>query len=243
MKQILMLFMLLIQSLVFAQGTYTIQGHFPNFPNSNYELKGYTGLEQTTIAAAKSKEEGKFTLIYPATYVGFAQLYMNGAYQNLFLLNKENIHIFWEDLTKREGMQITGSAEYDAFLKGMKTFQDSEAKLAGLNYLLPLYKTDSIKQLVFAKELDTVTNAFPAYIKALPDSLYVRQFLLAKGLIEQMPKTVETYKWLYQFGSAFSVSRSKPIINRSHKQSGNRAKRPTYHTTRHCAAMVYDFRE
>ena len=121
--------------------------------------------------------------------------YMNGAYQNLFLLNKENIHIFWEDLTKREGMQITGSAEYDAFLKGMKTFQDSEAKLGGLNYLLPLYKTDSIKQLLFAKELDTVTNAFPAYIKALSDSLYVRQFLLAKGLIEQMPKTVETYKW------------------------------------------------
>ena len=195
MKQILLLFMLGIQSLVFAQATYTIQGHFPNFPNSQYELKGYYGLEQITIATAKSKEDGKFTLSYPATYVGNAQLYMNGAYQNLFLLNKENIHIFWEDLTKREGMQITGSAEYDAFLKGMKTFQDSEAKLGGLNYLLPLYKTDSIKQLLFAKELDTVTNAFPAYIKALSDSLYVRQFLLAKGLIEQMPKTVETYKW------------------------------------------------
>jgi hypothetical protein len=72
MKQILILFMLCIQSLGFAQGTYTIQGHFPNFPNSQYELKGYTGLDQTTIATAKSKEEGKFTLTYPATYVGNA---------------------------------------------------------------------------------------------------------------------------------------------------------------------------
>ena len=51
MKQILLLFMLGIQSLVFAQATYTIQGHFPNFPNSQYELKGYNGLQQITIAS------------------------------------------------------------------------------------------------------------------------------------------------------------------------------------------------
>ena len=195
MKKIITVLLVTLNVLVYAQETYTIQGHFPNFPNSNYELKGYKGLQQITIATAKSKEDGKFTLSYPETYVGNAQLYMNGAYQNLFLLNKENIHIFWEDLTKREDMQLTGSKEYDAFLKGMKTFQDSEAKVAGLHYLLPLYKTDTIKQLHFAKELDTVAYAFPSYIKALADSLYVRQYLLAKGLIEQMPNSVKSYTW------------------------------------------------
>jgi hypothetical protein len=194
-KQILALLLFTLSTLVFSQNSYTIQGHFPKFPNSNYELKGYKGLQQITIATAKSKEDGKFTLSYPETYVGNAQLYMNGAYQNLFLLNKENIHIFWEDLTKREDMQLTGSKEYDAFLKGMKIFQESEAKVAGLHYLVPLYATDSIKQLWYAKELDTVVNTFPNYIKSLPDTLFTRQYLLTKGLIEQMPKTVETYKW------------------------------------------------
>ena len=77
----------------------------------------------------------------------------------------------------------------------MKAFQDSEAKLAGLDYLVPLYKQDSIKQRIFIKELDTVANTFPKYIKSLDENLFVRQYLLTKGLIEQMPKTVETYKW------------------------------------------------
>lgn len=77
----------------------------------------------------------------------------------------------------------------------MKTFQDSEAKLAGLNYLVPLYAQDSLKQQFFINELDSVANAFPKYVKSLPENLFVRQYLLTKGLIEQMPKTVETYKW------------------------------------------------
>ncbi|MGB1232154.1 MAG: thioredoxin family protein [Winogradskyella sp.] len=195
MKKIITVLLVALNVLVYAQETYTIQGHFPNFPNSNYELKGYKGVQQVTIATAESKEDGKFILTYPKTYVGNAQLYMNGAYQNLFLLNKENIHIFWEDLTKREDMQLTGSKEYDAFLKGMKTFQDSEAKVAGLHYLIPLYEKDSIKQKWYANELDTVANTFPKYIKSLPDSLYVQQYLLTKGLIEQMPNTVKTYTW------------------------------------------------
>jgi thiol-disulfide isomerase/thioredoxin len=178
-----------------AQGTYTIQGHFPKFPNSKYELKGYEGLQQITIATTNSKEEGKFELEYPKNYIGNAQLYMNGAYLTLLFLNQENIHIFWEDLTKREDMKITNSKEYNAFLTGMKVFQESEAKLAGLHYLIPLYAQDSIKQKMFIQELDTVANAFPSYIKSLPNTLYVRQYLLTKGLIEQMPKTVETYTW------------------------------------------------
>lgn len=195
MKKIITVLLIVVNFLVYAQETYTIQGHFPNFPNSNYELKGYNGLQQITISTTKSKEDGKFTLTYPETYVGNAQLYMNGAYQNLFLLNKENIHIFWEDLTKRDEMQVTGSIEYNAFLKGMKTFQDSEAKLAGWHYLLPLYKKDSLQQHQIISELDRVNNLFPSYVKSLPKDVWVRQYLLTKGLIEQMPNSVKTYTW------------------------------------------------
>lgn len=178
----------------FAQNSYTINGHFPNFPNSNYELKGYEGLEQITLSNATSKDDGKFTLNYPKDYKGIAQLWMNGSYSNLLFLNKENITLHWEDLTNRENLK-TNSQEYKAFLDGMKIFQDSEAKLVGLHYLIPLYAQDSIKQQYFIKELDSVANVFPAYIKGLPENLIVRQYLLTKGLIEQMPKTVETYKW------------------------------------------------
>ena len=186
--------LLFIVNQVFAQETYTIQGHFPKFPNSRYELKGYEGLEQKTLSQSESKEDGKFTLTYPKDYKGVAQLWMNGAYQVLLFLNHEDITLHWEDLTNRDGLE-TNSQEYQAFLGGMKTFQDSEAKLAGLHYLIPLYAKDSLKQQVFIQELDTVAYAFPKYIKSLPEQRFVRQYLLARGLIEQMPKTVETYKW------------------------------------------------
>ena len=186
--------LLFIVNQVFAQETYTIQGHFPKFPNSRYELKGYEGLEQKTLSQSESKEDGKFTLTYPRNYTGVAQLWMNGAYQVLLFLNHEDITLHWEDLTNRDGLE-TNSQEYQAFLGGMKTFQDSEAKLAGLNYLVPLYAQDSIKQHWLAHELDTVAYSFPKYIKSLPEQRFVRQYLLARGLIEQMPKTVETYKW------------------------------------------------
>ena len=194
MKQKITLLLLTVFTLINAQAQYTIAGDFPKFPNSNYELKGYEGLQQTTLSTASSKEDGKFTLTYPNDYKGVAQLWMNGAYQILLFLNQEDITLYWEDLTKRDDLK-TNSKEYEAFLGGMKTFQDSEAKLAGLHYLVPLYAQDSLKQKMFIQELDTVSNTFPNYIKALPENLFVRQYLLTKGLIEQMPNTVKTYTW------------------------------------------------
>ena len=194
MKSLITVIFFFQSFLLIAQETYTIQGHFPKFPNSRYELKGYEGLEQKTLSQSESKEDGKFTLTYPRNYTGVAQLWMNGAYQVLLFLNHEDITLHWEDLTNRDGLE-TNSQEYQAFLGGMKTFQDSEAKLAGLNYLVPLYAQDSIKQHWLAHELDTVAYSFPKYIKSLPEQRFVRQYLLARGLIEQMPKTVETYKW------------------------------------------------
>ena len=193
MRNIVFIILLLTQYAT-AQDTFKILGHFPNFPNSTYELKGYEGMQQKTLSTAASKEEGKFTLNYPKEYKGVAQLWMNGAYQVLLFLNKEDITLHWEDLTNRDNLQ-TNSKEYEAFLGGMKTFQDSEAKLAGLHYLIPLYEKDSLKQHVLIQELDTVANAFPKYVKSLNEHLFVRQYLLTKGLIEQMPKTVETYTW------------------------------------------------
>ena len=194
MKYLLIL-LLLVTNNLFAQNNYIIQGHFPNFPNSNFELKGYEGLQEKILLKTSSNQGGKFTLTYPADYVGFAQLYMNGAYSNLLFLNKENYSLFWEDLTKREGLQVSESQEYDAFIQGMKTFQKAEAKLAGWHYLLPLYEQDSLKQNQIALELDTVNNLFPNYVKSLPEDIWVRQYLLTKGLIEQMPKSVKTYTW------------------------------------------------
>jgi thiol-disulfide isomerase/thioredoxin len=179
---------------VSAQDTYTIQGHFPRFPNSKLELKGYNGLEQSILCTSKSKDDGTFTLSYPKEYVGTAQLYMNGAYTALLFLNNEVISIRWDDLLDKDGLQ-SNSQEYQAFLGGIKAFQDSEAKLAGLNYLVPLYAADSTKQKIFVNELDTVASAFPNYVRSLPKERFVRQYLLAKGLIEQMPCTVKTYTW------------------------------------------------
>lgn len=195
--------MLLIALITQCLTAQTIQGHFPKFPNSTFELKGFEGFTQTSLSTTKSDETGAFSLSFPKTYIGLAQLYMNGTYQQVLFLNQENITLHWEDLTKRDDLK-TNSKEYEAFLGGMKTFQDMEAKIAGLHYLVPLYAKDSLKQQWYAREIDTVANAFPHYIKALPETMFVRQYLLAKGLIEQMPKSVSTYTWrapahIYEF--------------------------------------------
>lgn len=194
MKHILILFIFICSSGK-AQNTYTINGHFPNFPNSNFELKGYEGYQDKVLLKTSSDDEGRFKLNYPADYVGVAQLYMNGAFSNLLFLNKENCNLFRKDLTKREDIQVTGSKEYDAFLQGVKTFQDAEAKLAGWNYLLPLYAKDILKQQQIARDLDTVNNMFPKYVKSIAENLWARKYLLTKGLIEQMPNSVKTYTW------------------------------------------------
>ena len=86
----LVFLLILISNSVFAQDTYTINGHFPNFPKSSFELKGYEGFQEMVLLKTNSDSEGRFTLTYPADYVGFAQLDMNGAYSNLLFLNKEN---------------------------------------------------------------------------------------------------------------------------------------------------------
>ena len=191
----LVFLLLVISNNVFAQDTYTINGHFPNFPKSNFELKGYEGFQENVLVKTSSDSAGRFTLTYPEDYVGFAQLNMNGAFSNLLFLNKENYSLFWEDLTKREGLQVSGSQEYAAFIQGMKIFQEAEAKLAGWHYLFPLYEKDSLKQYQIALELDTVNNLFPNYVKSLPEDVWARQYILTKGLIEQMPHSVKTYSW------------------------------------------------
>ena len=93
MTKILSFYLLVVHTLVFSQHSYSIQGHFPHFPNSKYELKGFSGFQQITLSTSESKDDGKFVINYPSEYCGVAHLYMNGAYQNLFLLNKENINV------------------------------------------------------------------------------------------------------------------------------------------------------
>lgn len=188
-------FLFLRCNTLYGQKKFVINGHFPNFPNSSFELKGFDGFQEQVLFKTISDEEGKFILNYTADYTGVAQLFMNGSYATLLFLNQENYQVYWEDLTKREDIQITGSKEYEAFIKGMKTFQDAEAKLAGWHYLLPLYKNDSIKQKWVATERNEVATMFPNYVKSIPEKLLVRQYLLTKGLIEQMPNTVQTYNW------------------------------------------------
>ena len=63
MRNIVFIILLLTQYAT-AQDTFKILGHFPNFPNSTYELKGYEGMQQKTLSTAASKEEGKFYCVF-----------------------------------------------------------------------------------------------------------------------------------------------------------------------------------
>ena len=216
MKKSIFLFFLSLNFFVKGQETFTIDGHFPNYPNSKFELKGFEGLQNKVLAVYTSKEDCKFKLTYPKDYRGVAHLYMNGSIAALLFLNQENFTIYWEDLTQRDEMKVYGSKEYDDFLKGMKTFQEADAKLAGWHYLLPLYESDSIKQSMVARELQEVTEMFPNYVKSLPENRWVRHYLLAKGLTSQMPSTVQNYPWR----APAHIVEFHGIDFRQHKNSG-----------------------
>lgn len=193
--KILYLF-LLIYNVSTAQKQFVITGNFPQAPNAVVELKGYTMAGDMLLTKSNTDAKGQFSLKYTEDYVGAALLEIKDGKSVIVLLNHENFEMQWDNLDDFTTLQFKHSPENNAFGDGIVVAQKSEAKLAALNYLLPLYKDDSDndkKKQWLQHEIDFQEKAFPSFVNALPKKSYAAYYLRLRKFLEDMPLSASRY--------------------------------------------------
>jgi len=190
MKKTLFL-LLLIAMQVNAQN---ITGNFKSLKNSKIVLKGYDGFAETELAQTTSDSLGNFTLHYPKNYIGVALLQIKNASSVIVLLNQEKFEIQWQNLQDFNTLKFINSPENDSFSQGIKVNQEVEQKLAGLKYLLPLYKENKTNESWLQNEINNQEQEFENFIKQLPKESYAKQYLFYRKFLGDLQLTNERYK-------------------------------------------------
>ncbi len=177
--------------------TGTLSGKITFLNNQEISLKGYNLLEEVTLATTMADSLGRFTLTPAMPYRGAAMLYGGENPKVLLIIDDKNITLSWDDATSHANLKISGE-ENSAFEKAMQVYQNANAKLAGLNYILPLYEKEPAKHKFLAAEIDTVNLAYHNFTQGLPKNLYTANYLQWRGLVSDMPQTAKQYPWRLQ---------------------------------------------
>lgn len=187
------LFLLLLTVQVRAQ---SIEGSFKNLKNNEITLKGYEGLDEKEIGKTITDSLGNFKINYPKDYRGTALLQIKGGSNLIVLLNQENFRMQWENSQDFNSLSFTNSPENDFFAEGIKVNQNTEQKLAGLKYLLPLYEKNEANENWLKTEIDQQEKSFENFIATLPKASYVKSYLKVRKFLGDMQLTQERYKEL-----------------------------------------------
>ena len=190
MKKII-LFIALITQCLPAQ---SIQGTFPQAKNTEIVVKGFEGFDEKELTKTTTDSLGNFTLAYPKTYKGAALLQIQNTSSVIVLLNHENFEMQWDNFQDFNTLKFINSFENDAFAKGIIINQEAEQKLAGLRYLLPLYKKSQTNENWLQNEINTQEKAFEVFINKLPKSSYVKEYLAFRKFLGDVQLTQERYK-------------------------------------------------
>lgn len=187
---------LLFYKVSFAQTQFSIKGNFPQAKNAIVVLKGYTMTGDMLLSKSSTDAKGQFSLDYPETYVGAALLEIKDGKSVIVLLNHESFEMQWDNLEDFKTLQFKHSPENNAFGDGIAVAQNSEGKLAGLKYLLPLYADDSgkdKKKQWLQQEIDFQQQAFSGFLNALPKESYAAYYLKLRKFLQDMPLTASRY--------------------------------------------------
>lgn len=190
---ILLLIVFLFTKSLYSQ---TIKGSFPQAKNASVILKIYNGFNEQELAKTITDSTGNFTMSYPTTYTGAATLQLKNASSVIILLNNENFLMQWENLQDFKTLKFINSIENDAFAKGIIVNYEAEQKLAGLRYLLPLYKNVKTKGNWLQNEINTQEQTFEVFINELPENSYVKDYLAFRKFLGDVQLTNERYKEL-----------------------------------------------
>lgn len=177
---------LFITAVGFAQSRYTIKGHFNATANKEISLKGFSIIEEYPLDKTTTDDSGNFTVTYPETYIGAAMLEIAKGKKVIVLLNHENFEIRWDDLTTTKSLNFTNSIENSTFDAGLKLYQNTQEKKAGIAYLIPFYNGEPQKNQFFKTELTQLNAVMPDYLNKLSQDTYVRYYLKLRILISDL---------------------------------------------------------
>ena len=172
----------------------SIQGTFPQAKNTEIVVKGFEGFDEKELTKTTTDSLGNFTLAYPKTYKGAALLQIRNASSVIVLLNHENFQMQWDNFQDFNTLKFINSFENDAFAKGIIINQEAEQKLAGLRYLLPLYKNVKTKESWLKNEVGIQEETFEVFIKSLPKDSFSKDYLSFREFLGDLHLTIERYK-------------------------------------------------
>jgi len=185
------LFLLLLVSTALAQNNAQIKGTFATASNKEIRITAFLGTKDTLLSQTTTDNTGHFSLSYPKHYVGAATIQVKETTSLIVLLNKENFEITWANFKDFDSVQFTNSKENEWFQKAYTLNLEVQKRLAGLNYLLPLYKNDFNKKdwtAKFESEIVLENNRFEAYLNQLPSSSYVKDYLRYREVLQELQK-------------------------------------------------------
>jgi protein-disulfide isomerase len=184
-------FFILLVCFPFYQALFgqSIKGNFKDVKNKEIVLKGFFGLEAKELAKTQTDSLGNFKLIYPKSYTGAGLVQIQDRKEFIVLLNNENASLQCENSNDLATLRVVNSKENESFQNAIQIFQEAEQKLAGLNYLLPLYKNNKEKQNWLQKEIASNTTAFETYLSKLPNDGYAKHYLKLRKLLAEIVKT------------------------------------------------------
>ena len=174
----------------------TIQGTFPQAKNTEIVVKGFEGFIEKELTKTTTDSMGNFTLAYPKTYQGAALLQIQNASSVIVLLNHENFEMQWQNLQDFNTLKFNNSKENEFFAKGIIINQEAEQKLAGLRYLLPLYKNSKTNENWLQTEIKNQEQSFVKFIERLPKGSYAKDYLTFRKFLGDLQLTNERYKEL-----------------------------------------------
>ena len=172
----------------------SIKGSLPLAKNSAIILKNYNGFIEKELTKTIADSLGNFTLTYPKTYKGAALLQIQNASSIIVLLNHENFEMQWENVKDINTLKFINSKENDFFANGVIVNQNAEQKLAGLMYLLPLYKDNKTNENWLQNEINSEEQTFEGFINKLPKNSYVKDYLTFRKFLGDVQLTNDRYK-------------------------------------------------
>lgn len=217
MNRILYLLLLLLSCVSFSQ---RIGGTLKDLKNTELILTGYEGFTEKELAKTTTDAKGHFTMNYPAGYVGAVLLQPKGAGGVILLLNHESFTLQWENLQDFNSLQFVNSPENLAFAQGININRESEQKLAGLSYLLPLYKDQRDQTQWLLAETGKQKLVFENYIRSLPGNSVVKNYLKLRKFLGDMQLTQEKFKELSRVRQHEEVFKNIDFANTALWHSG-----------------------
>lgn len=189
MKRILFFVPSFILFNTFAQATFKIKGTIGNAKEKEIQLIGFNGAKDLFLFKTKTDSVGNFVINYPKNYIGAASLQVKESASLIVLLNQENFSFTWTDCKNFNSLQFANSKENDWFQKAYQINLEVQKRLAGLNYLLPLYQNEVSKKewlTELEKEISYENSQFTAYLKQLPASSYVSSYLNYRVILQNL---------------------------------------------------------